>query len=107
MIGILMILSSALVSKSKSRRPTGQPDDAYQREARYDCALQCHSLEQERENAPLQRASIWTERQNVLTQSKKKKSWFFLFSSVKDICWRVMDGSRSWSRYMRKEGETG
>lgn len=94
MIGSLMILFSALFSKSKRRRTTVPPDDAYRRETWSDCALQCHLLEKERENAPLQRASIWTETQNMWSHKAEKKRFCFFFF----LCERYLLKGHGWKQ---------
>lgn len=94
MIGSLMILSSALFSKSKNRRPMVQPEDAYRRE---DCALQCHSLEQERENAKSFYMNWKTE--HVITQSKKRGFFYPLWKISTEGSWvEAGHGADLWGR---------
>lgn len=82
MIGSLMILSSALFFKWGGGKMVR---DAYRRDARSNCALQCFSLEQERENAPFQRVSIKIN--NVITQQ-----------GISFLCERYLLKDHGWNR---------
>lgn len=80
-----------LFSKSESRRPTVQQDDAYPREARSDCALLRHSAGKEK-------GEFTTPKSFRYERGGKKKKKKLCFSLL-----RLKGGSGSQSRFMRKE----